>query len=189
MVTIFDPPDHLALCSEAISQYPQAILVFGDYQRFTDSDANAASPAMEGKKFFAAQAAYVANETRLPSGPSLFRMDSEQLLRFCCLRYCPISTPSVVLNRKRLSMGMSQYLSALLRPLAASVAMVSVVRYIVGLIESSASLIGASAELGIEVAAGVGVYVVAVAILFFATGKPPVAETQLLERAGMLFRR
>jgi glycosyltransferase involved in cell wall biosynthesis len=94
------PPDHLALCAEAIRACPDTAIFFGDYHRFTDGPQSASPPVLEGKTFFDTHAPYVEGVARLPGGVEMFRMRSGELLKFCCLYHCPITTQAVTLNRR-----------------------------------------------------------------------------------------
>lgn len=96
------PEDHLRICDSAIRTCPDAVLFFGDYRRFRDVVASDGPTILERQEFFDANAPYVNEILQTPEGIGLTRLDSAAFLKHCCLRYCPISTPTVTLNREAL---------------------------------------------------------------------------------------
>ena len=90
---------------------------------------------------------------------------------------------------RKLAMTLGQYLGATWRPLLASSIMYGVLRHTVVATGSTQSSLQALGELGTAVAAGVGVYVAALAALYFGTGRPRGAEQIVLGRLQVLVRR
>jgi glycosyltransferase involved in cell wall biosynthesis len=93
-------PNHLQSCAAAIDVFPDAVLVFGDFRRFVASVEQACTSRMEEGRFFDPGAAYVREVATLGDGTEVFRLHSDQLLKHCCLQYCPISTCGTVLRRE-----------------------------------------------------------------------------------------
>jgi len=92
--------DHADVCAAAIRESPDAVIVFGDYRRFSGSIELAQPSTLEDKRFFALGSDYVQEVARTASGIEIYRMHSDRLLKFCCLRYCPLSTSAVLCRRE-----------------------------------------------------------------------------------------
>lgn len=98
-------------------------------------------------------------------------------------------TIGLQVSLRRLCVPFGMYVGALWRPLVGSLVMFAAVRHVVTSLDSSDSSLQAVGDLGIAVATGVGVYVAAMALLFFAAGRPRGAEQLLLERIKLLLGR
>ena len=94
------PEDHLALCAAAIAACPDAVIFFGDYRRFVDSTADARPSTFETKAFFDPHAHYVERVLTVDDRVEVMRCRPQELIKHCCLRYCPINTCGVTLRRE-----------------------------------------------------------------------------------------
>jgi glycosyltransferase involved in cell wall biosynthesis len=94
------PEDHLAVCADAIVACPDAVIFFGDNRRFVDATADARPNTLETKGFFDPRADYVQQVIKVANGVEVVRCHPQELIKHCCLRYCPIVTGGVTLRRE-----------------------------------------------------------------------------------------